>query len=77
MNMKVRRVELFHTCAQSHFALVLLEISGFQQGLLYVLLRTSADVATRPWRSPHLRVAVPGPVCTQECVKERLADIIL
>ena len=39
----------------------------------YARLRTSADVATRPWRTPLARAAGPGPSSTREYHKEQLA----
>ena len=52
MNRKCAAWKLLHTCAQSYFALPL-EISGFSESY-YTLLRTSADVATRPWQTPRI-----------------------
>lgn len=66
--MKVRRVIAHARTVVFRFTIE--EISGFLAKLLYVLLRTSADVAVRPWRAPLSRAAGPGPFCAQEYGKD-------
>ena len=55
----------------SYFALAF-EIGDFLEKR-HTLLRTSTDVATRPWRTPRLRAAGPGPPCTREYVKDHVS----
>ena len=61
-----------HVARPSYSALVL-EIGDFSLKR-HTLLRTLADVATRPWRTPHSRAAGPRPSCTREYGKDQKSD---
>jgi len=69
MNMKVRRVNDTRRTIVFHFSSW--RVSGFPESY-YTLLRTSADVAIRPWRAPLSRAAGPGSTCTREYGKDQL-----
>ena len=62
---------MHHTRAQSYFTSPSRKLAVFSRSY-YTLLRTSTGVATRPWRSPRLRAACPGPFCTREYDKDHV-----
>ena len=47
------------------------DICQFPIEAKYARLRTSADVAARPWRTPLPRAAGPGPSCAREYGKDQ------
>ena len=69
-NMKRRHATWIAHVAQPSYSAFYLEIGDFSLKR-HTLLRTSTDVATRPWRTPPSRAAGPGLLGPREYVEEQ------